>query len=62
MSTQITIFIRDRDDYLAHLKPLGQVHHTFFGDYNPATALFEVSGFFQNKALVEIQGIAVLQD
>src|SRR6266852_898797 len=23
---QITIFIRDRDDYLSHLKPLGQVH------------------------------------
>jgi len=60
--TQITIFIRDRDDYVAHLKPLGQVHRAFFGDYNPAAALFEVSGFFQDEALIEIEGLAVLQD
>jgi enamine deaminase RidA (YjgF/YER057c/UK114 family) len=58
--TQITIFIRDRDDYLAHLKPLGQVHRSFFGDYYPATALFEISRFFQDEALIEIEGLAVL--
>ncbi len=57
---QITIFIRDRDDYLAHLKPLGQVHRSFFGDYYPATALFEISRFFQDEALLEIEGLAVL--
>jgi enamine deaminase RidA (YjgF/YER057c/UK114 family) len=57
---QITIFIRDRDDYLMHLKQLGQVHRTFFGDYYPATALFQISGFFQDEALIEIQGLAVL--
>ena len=57
---QITIFIRDRDDYLAHLKPLGQVHRSFFGDYYPATALFEISRFFQDEALIEIEGTAVL--
>src|SRR6266705_3079244 len=26
---KINIFVRDRDDYLAHLKPLGQVHRSF---------------------------------
>ena len=57
---QITIFVRDRDDYLAHLKALGLVHRTYFGNYYPATALFEVSRFFQDEALVEITGIAVL--
>ncbi len=57
---QITIFVRDRDDYLAHLKPLGQVHRSFFGDYYPATALFEISRFFQDEALIEIEGLAVL--
>ncbi len=59
---QITIFIRDRDDYLAHLKQLGQVHRSFFGDYYPATALFEVSRFFQDDALIEIEGLAVLSE
>src|SRR5215467_9677476 len=24
--TKLTIFVRDRDDYLSHLKPLGKVH------------------------------------
>lgn len=57
---KITIFIRDRDDYLAQLKPLGKVHRAFFGTYYPATALFEISRFFQDEALIEIEGIAVL--
>jgi enamine deaminase RidA (YjgF/YER057c/UK114 family) len=58
--TKLNIFIRDRDDYLAHLKLLGIVHRSFFGTYYPAMALFEVSGFFQNETLVEIEGFAVI--
>jgi len=58
--TRITIFVRDRDDYLAHLKQLGKVHRSFFGAYYPATALFEISRFFQDEALIEIEGLAVL--
>lgn len=58
--TKINIFVRDRDDYLAHLKLLGKVHRSFFGDYYPATALFEISRFFQEEALIEIEGLAVL--
>jgi len=57
---KINIFVRDRDDYLAQLKSLGQVHKSFFGDYYPATALFEISRFFQDEALIEIEGMAVL--
>jgi enamine deaminase RidA (YjgF/YER057c/UK114 family) len=57
---KINIFVRDRDDYLAHLKPLGTVHKSFFGDYYPATALFEISRFFQDEALIEIEGLAVI--
>ena len=58
--TKITIFVRDRHDYQAHLKDLGRVHRAHFGDYYPATALFEISGFFQEEALVEIEGLAVI--
>ncbi len=58
--TKINIFVRDRSDYLAHLKALGQVHRSFFGDYYPATALFEISRFFQDEALIEIEGMAVI--
>ena len=57
---KVNIFVRDRDDYLAHLKPLGVIHKSFFGAYYPAAALFEVSRFFQDEALIEIEGLAVI--
>lgn len=58
--TKLNIFVRDRDNYLAHLKPLGQVHRAFFGSYYPAMALFEISRLFQDDALIEIEGMAVI--
>jgi enamine deaminase RidA (YjgF/YER057c/UK114 family) len=57
---KVTIFVKDRDDYKAHLKELGVVHKEFFGSHYPATALLEVSRFFDDGVLVEIEGIAVL--
>lgn len=57
---QLTIFVRDRAAYRSLLKPLGEAFRTYFGGYYPAMALFEVSGFFQDEALIEIQGIAVI--
>ncbi len=57
---KINIFVKDRDDYLAKLKPLGKVHQAFFGKYYPATALFEISRFYQDGILVEIEGVAMI--
>lgn len=57
---KLTIFVRDKADYLAKLKALGKVHRRYFGDYYPAMALFEVLGFFQEEALIEMEGIAVI--
>ncbi len=57
---KINTFVQDRDDYLKHLKPLSVVHQSFFGKYYPATALLEVSRFYQDGILVEIEGVAML--
>lgn len=57
---KLNIFVRDRDDYVAHHKPLGEVWRRFFGDYYPALALFQVVAFFQPAALVELEGMAVI--
>lgn len=57
---KVNIFVKDRDDYLAKLKPLGKAHQAFFGKYYPATALFEISRFYQDGILVEIEGVAVI--
>lgn len=59
---KITIFVSDRDDYRANLRALGKVHQTFFGNYYPATALLEISRFFQDEALIEIEGLAILKE
>ena len=59
---KLNIFVKSRDDYLARLKELGRIHRSYFGTYYPATALFEVSDFFQPETLVEIEGIAVIAE
>jgi enamine deaminase RidA (YjgF/YER057c/UK114 family) len=59
---KLTIYVKSRDDYVAKLTPLGEVYRRFFGGHYPAMALFEISGFFQPEALVEIEGIAVLPE
>ncbi len=57
---QLNLFVRDRDDYMAKLKPLGKVFRSHFEGYYPTMALFEITGLFQDEALVELQGIAAL--
>jgi enamine deaminase RidA (YjgF/YER057c/UK114 family) len=57
---KLNIFVRDRADYLAQLHRLGEVFRRYFGGYYPALALFEVSGFFQDDALIELEGMAVV--
>ena len=59
---KLNIFVKSREEYRARLKPLGQVFRTYFGDYYPTMALFEVSGFFQEDTLVELEGIAVIDE
>ena len=57
---KLNIFVRDRRDYREKLKPLGKVHRSFFGDYYPTMALFGITGLMDDEALVELEGVAVL--
>jgi len=57
---KLNIFVRDRNRYLELRKPLGQVFRRHFGGHYPTMALFEVSGLFQEEALVELEGMAAL--
>ena len=56
---KLNVYVADRDDYRDHLEELGVVFGRYVDDY-PAMALFEVSGFFQEDALVELEGFAVV--
>lgn len=58
---KLNVFVRDRRGYVANLKPIGEVFRRHFNGHYPAMALFEVSGFFRDDALIEMEGIAVLE-
>ncbi len=57
---KLTIFVRNRDEYMTKHRELGAVWKRYFGDYYPALALFEVTAFFQKDALIELEGVAVI--
>ena len=57
---KLNIFVRSRDAYVAELKELGVIFRDYFGGHYPAMALFEVSGFFREENLVEMEGFAYL--
>ena len=57
---RMTIFIIDRQSYIANLKPLGEVHRRFMGRHYPAMALVQVQALLDPNAAVEIEATAVL--
>jgi len=59
---KLLIFVTDKDSYATHLKEIGNVYRTYFGKYFPAMTLVEVSSLFEDDAMIEIEGIAVIQD
>ncbi len=57
---KMTIYVRDKNDYAAKLKEIGKIYQKYFGKYFPAMTLVEVSSLFEDDALLEIEGIAVV--
>ena len=57
---RFTIFVTDRDAYLADLKGLGQAYRKNMGRHYPAMALLEVKALVDPDAVVEIEATAVL--
>ena len=57
----VTIYIVDMDDYLAHTREIGAVWRRLVGTDYPAMAGIGVSRLWDAEALVEVQGIAVLE-
>ena len=58
---KVTFYVRDKADYRAKVKPIGQVYRDMLGGHYPATTLVQVSALWDDEALVEIDGIAVLE-
>lgn len=58
----VTIYLTDVDDYMANGREIGKIWRTMAGAEYPALAGIGVSRLWQKEALIEIQGIAVIQD
>ena len=58
---KLLIFVKDKDQYKQNMKELGKVYREFFGRYYPAMSLVEVSSLFEDDALLEIEGVAVIE-
>jgi enamine deaminase RidA (YjgF/YER057c/UK114 family) len=56
----LTIYVTDRGAYLAALGEIGEGYRRVMGRHYPTMALIVVAGLLEPRALVEIQGLAVL--
>lgn len=58
--TTLTIFVVDKQQYMAATKDLGAIWKRLVGRHYPAMALVQVAALLEEGALVEIQGIAAI--
>jgi enamine deaminase RidA (YjgF/YER057c/UK114 family) len=58
--TRLNIYVTDKHIYKAHLRELGKIYQEFFGKYYPAMSLVQVAALFEDEAMIEIEGIAVV--
>jgi enamine deaminase RidA (YjgF/YER057c/UK114 family) len=56
----MTVYCVDIDDYRTHSQRIGQVWRRLVGTHYPAMAVVGVDRIWDEEALVELQGIAVL--
>ncbi len=58
---KLNVYVADREQYRAHLAEVGEIFAEYVEEY-PAMALFEVSGFYKEDALIEMEGFAVIDE
>ena len=57
---RLTIYVTDRQEYLAALSEVGEAYRRVMGRHFPAMALVEVAALLEHGAKVEIEATAVL--
>ncbi len=59
---KLTFYVVDKRDYRAKAKRLGEVFRELMGGHYPPATLVEVKALWDDEALVEIDGFAVLEE
>jgi len=59
---RLTWYVTDKTEYLAAASELGKVYRELFDRHYPAMTLVQVATLLEDRAKVEIEATAVLQD
>ena len=57
---RLTWFVKDKAEYLAHQREIGQAYRKVFGKHFPAMSMLVVKDLIEDKALVEIEATAFI--
>ena len=57
---RLTIYVTNKDEYRSHTREVGERYRARLGKHFPAMALVEVKGLLDDRAKVEIEGVAAL--
>lgn len=57
---RLVIYVTDKNEYRACMKEIGHRYRARMGKHFPAMVLVEVKGLLEDRAQIEIEGIAVL--
>lgn len=55
---RLTWFVKDKRDYLAHQREVGQAYRQVFGKHFPAMSMLVINDLIEDEALVEIEATA----
>ena len=57
---RLAMYVTDKNEYLGHLREVGERYRTHMGKHFPAMVLVEVKSLLDDAAKVEIEAVAVL--
>jgi enamine deaminase RidA (YjgF/YER057c/UK114 family) len=57
---RLVIYVTDKNEYRSRMKEIGERYRARMGRHFPAMVLVEVAGLLEDRAKIEIEGIAVL--
>jgi len=57
---KLTLFVTDRQEYLAQIKSVGAAYRKLMGKHFPAMTLVQITALLEPGAKIEIEGIAVI--
>ena len=58
---RLTWFVKDKSQYMAHQREVGQVYRRIFGKHFPAMSMVVVNDLIEDQALVEIEATAFIR-